>query len=143
MEDSWDSHNFSSWNTVVPKTLLSGLNFKIQNDWTYTYFLASLTENSLISALPHASKRIRDGVFSSSLTKENRNGGLRCVHQAILLIFGASWSAGGRARGEPHPASKRPSPSGPPLAEQATSLNRKLLCLSDVKLSAIVLHPIN
>lgn len=58
--------NFSLYITLVPKTLLSTLNVKIIDDWTY-FYLGSLTENSFISALPHASKRIGDRVFSYSL----------------------------------------------------------------------------
>lgn len=71
--------------------------------------------------------------------KGNRNVGLSWVHQAVMLVSGASWSPLGRARREPqhdihpcllHPASNRTSPSECLLPGQATPQKRKLLCLS-------------
>lgn len=66
VKNLWGSQNFSPYITLVPKTLLPTLNVKIIGDWTY-FYLESLTENSFISALPHASKRIGDRAFSYSL----------------------------------------------------------------------------
>lgn len=48
----------------VLKTRLPSVSLKIV--WTY-FCLESLTQSSFISALPHASKGIRDRVFSYSL----------------------------------------------------------------------------
>lgn len=52
--------------------------------------------------------------------KENRNVGLSWVPQAVMLIFGASWSPVGRDSRELHPASKRTSGSEHLRPVQAT-----------------------
>lgn len=66
VKNLWGSENFSPYITLVPKTLLPTLNVNIIDDWAY-FYLESLTEDSFFPALPHASKRFGDHVFSRSL----------------------------------------------------------------------------